>query len=267
MMNDEILIWVEESEWRGMLFESRSLGKHPDPFSTPSLLARSKELAEKRTQLRYPPRYYVLQKEFRNRLLEALDGVARGDMTDTVLARYLFKEYFEEAYALGLRSSGVGKSARSNRQILSAHDRAFIDNAVREEMSYFLRYAQKVQQEGKETPWRSMMYAKGLAGMYGAGRIAGLPQNALLWWTGPNDEHSCESCRYLHHNNPYTTLTLPTTPRAGHTRCLTNCRDVIVARAATDEEVSRVLDEGKTKIHHVAILDSLMANRKLKAPI
>jgi hypothetical protein len=56
-----------------------------------------------------------------------------------------------------------------------------------------------------------------------------------VWWKGPHDKKTCESCNYLFEHSPYSKWTLPTTPRSGMTLCLTNCRDRLFVRRVPPE--------------------------------
>jgi hypothetical protein len=67
------------------------------------------------------------------------------------------------------------------------------------------------------------MYADRLLGTASETFVLSLDDDALIHWRLGAPEKSCSDCPRLARNGPYTKASLPTTPSAGATQCLTNC--------------------------------------------
>lgn len=74
---------------------------------------------------------------------------------------------------------------------------------------------------------RAGMYARTLDGIGWNAKVSALPANARIIWKLGVAEH-CEDCILLAANSPYTKWNLPTTPKAGATKCLSNCQCKLV---------------------------------------
>ena len=70
---------------------------------------------------------------------------------------------------------------------------------------------------------RVSMYAQTLDGIEGNAWVEDQGDRVVIDWVLGVAEH-CPDCLILAANSPYTKLSLPTTPRAGSTKCLSNCR-------------------------------------------
>lgn len=142
--------------------------------------------------------------------------------------RHLLRDSYQEAFKLGMKSSG----ASSVQAGVATFDKEWVAGAARHELQFFNRLLQQIQEgtyKGELTK-RLKAYSEALQHVYYSGRVMGTPEGHIIDWVGPNDRATCNGCRFLAENSPYTKLTLPTTPRAGDTRCLHNCRDRLVIR-------------------------------------
>ncbi len=266
-MYEDWLVVLSDGEWREALSEGqKSISTHPNPNATVEAIGSSKKITRRKTALRETKALHRLQASYRAKLQSTLEMVEGGRTSENQalrLMRKLFTEHFELAYALGLKAQGVG-SRREPTSIVkqfSDADRKHIKTAVSEEVRYMKGFIKAILNEtsGMTIERRLDMYVRGLAGVFGGARVAALPQDALMWWTGPMDSAKCESCEYLMKSGPYTKHTLPATPRDGTTLCLTNCRDKVVVRKAMTEEIDRVV---KSRRSHVRALNRIREDRK-----
>jgi len=90
------------------------------------------------------------------------------------------------------------------------------------------------------------MYGDALDSQFWNGYVAGIPDGVDIYWKlgTPKTEH-CPDCLDIAAGSPYTKETLPTTPGAGHTRCLTRCYcslDFPLTRVEGPEAERRALD-------------------------
>lgn len=173
-----------------------------------------------------------IKRVYRRSLQSLADRVNSGRITEREAlqkSRDLIEQAFEQAYLLGVRASGL--TSVNNRGDLRSRDKQYIERAADDEFGFWSKFIQ----EGGMMPMDSRvnMYARGLDSVYSTARVNGLPTNTILIWSGNNDGRTCESCQFLFENSPYTPNNLPTTPRAGDTLCLSNCRDYLEAVPAT----------------------------------
>lgn len=177
----------------------------------------------------------------------------------------LMKVAWRDVFHAGVRSTGirgVGSGNRGTLVKLEPEDEQWLKGAMKHEMRFLNGLIDAVEEGTYKMPLerRVAMYVQTLESFFDSARVIGLPATVTMRWTGANDERTCPGCGYLFANNPYTKKTLPTVPRAGLTPCLSNCRDRLVIRQATPEEVVRVTDASRyTRGGHVKNL------RKIKA--
>lgn len=268
-MRDDWLIILDEHEWRTALAEGqKSIASHRDAANIVSALGSSKKIPRRKVEMRVGKRMDVLKDAYRDELGDLLRRVEGGKVTEKSAAltlRRVFNEYFRKAYALGLQAQGVG-ARRKLKYLVSEFtddDLHHIRTAVSEELRYMRKFLSAIAEDRLFMSFdnRLELYVQGLDGVFGGARIAALPAKTVLWWAGPRDKNKCESCTYLLNNSPYLPTTLPTTPRAGDTLCLSRCRDKIVARKAVTEEVRRI-SAGKTLNEHVHALERIREDRK-----
>lgn len=185
-------------------------------------------------------------------------------------SKELLRTAYFEAFELGLKSSGMGqyKLGRANT------DTRWVESAWREEMKYFSKFMREIESTTVPARWgrdddpesrhygkyrqleparltdrtssiiqrRLKAYAESVKHIYYAGRVMGTPEGMVVHWICPLDRRTCNGCRFLSDSSPFTKDTIPTTPRAGDTRCLNNCRcRLLVAevRLATWHEIRR----------------------------
>lgn len=165
---------------------------------------------------------FYLQVKFGANLEEAKDSFFET-------ARYHFSEAFKQGKGLAHNVLTLDKIQ------LTESDLEFIEGAAQREAEYFGNFLQDVVdfEDGvdpdgvrKLMPFanRVELYQKTLDSMVYAGAVASLHPDTIVWWElSPHCIH-CEGCLALSAANPWTVSTLPTTPRAGGTPCLSNCQ-------------------------------------------
>jgi hypothetical protein len=164
-----------------------------------------------------------------------VNGLARQVADkDITLAEYdkrvraATEKRFREAYRAGKGSD------------LDAGDEEWLRRAVDEEAGYAKQFGRD-QRSGKGTmsrAQRSAMYGKALEGISLHGAVESLPDDARITWKLGNADH-CPDCLVLAASGPYTKWNLPTTPRAGSTKCKTHCQCKLVVRVGKLTAVER----------------------------
>lgn len=265
---DDWLVILDPSEWRDALTEGqKSVATHRGK-SIAEILGSAKKITKRKATLNTSKYFETLKRKYRTELTDILERVVKGKLSEkNALARLrvIFNENFKNAYALGLKAQGVGSRKKTGRvvSLFTENDLHFIKTAVGEELRYMKKFIRAINEDNlfMSLERRAELYVNGLNGLFGAGRVAALPNDAAIWWSGPVDKNKCESCTYLMRNGPYLPHTLPATPKDGSTLCLSNCRDKLIVRAAEKSEVKQI-NEGKTRDEHIAALRRIRANRK-----
>lgn len=212
------------------------------------IVRKQKDVAEKELK--------KVKKNFKRNVTTSVEKLARGEISlkqavDKTSAE--IRNAYQTSYSLGLKAQGHGALSTKQAPLgysttnATKEDHSWLKTAADEEISYMKGFLRDVnrglspseedkqkEREGLREPTRKMprskrveMYARALDGVYAAGQVRGAPDNVIIYWLFGDAEH-CPECIYLEANSPFTKQSLPTTPRAGSTRCLTNCKCVIV---------------------------------------
>lgn len=174
------------------------------------------------------------------------------------------KVAWRDSFLAGVRASGVpGTSTAGSQFKFESVDGAWLKTAMTHEMRYLNKFIEAIIEDTSTmaVSRRLGMYVDSLSSFYDSARVIGLPKNTLLYWTGPGDKNTCLGCKYMFENSPFTKYTLPTTPRAGATQCLTNCRDRLLVRIAPLEEVQAMETDPDTRDKHASALARIKAGR------
>lgn len=183
-------------------------------------------------------------------LLAAVQNKLDGKITETELRRTAvraMKTAWRDVFLAGLRSGGTpGTGAGSGKSLVSLGegDDKWLRSAMQHEMRYLNGFIDAVVHETYKMPVdrRVKMYASTLDSFYESARLIALPSTVLIHWVGPNDKKTCDGCRFLFEQSPFTKYSLPCVPKNGSTACLSNCRDKLFVRVATPGEVRNVLE-------------------------
>jgi len=153
------------------------------------------------------------------------------------LLRYSYEQAIiigkRDAYIKRIEARGevVPASAYTRPFALTVEDRHRIDEELEDEYQYltgFIEEAKRRRTEdipfGPYMRWRGKLYSQALRGLEQYGEISELsPYDTIHWVINPEAE-SCPDCIRIAAGGPYTKDTLPTVPRRGDTRCLSNCQ-------------------------------------------
>lgn len=212
-------------------------------------------------------------------LKNSTDSFLSGAWTRTRWERWvkhLLKMAYYEAFDLGLKSSGAGR-LRAGR---AATDTRWVESAYRHEMRYFNKFLReivasadpevlqkeidpktkrptgrtlrvrppKVSARGDDLIHKRMQaYTDTVKHVYYAGRVMGTPDGMVIDWIAPLDRRTCNGCRFLSNHSPYTKNSLPSTPRAGDTRCRNNCRCRLIVREVPRSKFIQIQGEQRTR--------------------
>lgn len=192
--------------------------------------------------------------------------------------KHLLRTAYHEAFEIGYQSSGAG----SLRTGVAKVDQQWVRSAIQHEMRYFNRFLSQIEssrrspEELPQSPIpikrkspeeviaaRMGAYVDTLRHVYYAGRVMGTPTGMVIDWISPLDRETCRGCRFLSEHSPYTKRTLPTTPRAGDTICLSNCRCRLVIRDVGKGEFESVEKRHRSKDWYRRKLARLKAGKVL----
>lgn len=167
---------------------------------------------------------------------------------------------YQDAYKLGTRASGVGTASPGLLGHSSADEKKWVDNVLRAETVHFNKLLDALikGESMSKARIRIRNYANAVRSVYEGSRVLQLPDDSLIHWVLQSN-NPCSDCRLLHRLSPYTRDTLPTTPKAGSTRCLSYCFCKFRIVKAKPSEVERVRRKNKSA---KSLLDKLKQNRK-----
>ena len=119
-------------------------------------------------------------------------------------------------------------------QALSSGEKKWLASAVREEVTHLNRFLEDIKNDRLRMPLRRRleMYVDTLRGAYDAGRVIGTPKTTVIHWFTRKDRKVCPGCQWMEEMSPFVKWSLPTTPRAGNTPCLSRCRCRVLMRPA-----------------------------------
>jgi len=114
---------------------------------------------------------------------------------------------------------------------LDEGDLEYLKRATAEEMKYARAFGTDIDNDTLRMPrqQRVGMYSQTLQGIGDHARVEAAPMDSQFVWKLGHAEH-CPDCLVLASNSPYTKADLPTTPRAGATRCLSNCECSLIVQ-------------------------------------
>lgn len=160
----------------------------------------------------------VMRKDFQGLARQ----LANGKITKNQFiarSRTLFKAGYEKAYRLGTDASGLDFVK------LPSEDLAWLKRARSSEYKFLNKFADDMIAGKGSMSYedRASMYIDSIDSTFDAGRVDAYPNEGtkIYWELSPSE--NCGDCIDLAMNSPYTPDTLPTTPRAGGTMCLSRC--------------------------------------------
>lgn len=164
-------------------------------------------------------------------------------------ARVVLRDAYKQAYVLGKHSTGTSDVTRlvyghidpGAETPLTPEDKRWLNSAIKHESKFLRGFVRDVAAGKGKMAYdrRAKMYVNALDNIYNSARIQGTPSDVLLYWVTSKSCTTCESCKYLEKMSPYTKHNIPTLPRSGATKCLTNCKCKVVARKMTAAQLRK----------------------------
>jgi hypothetical protein len=219
---------VSEKELGPQFKETKSYGKRRKIYKAKGdLTAAARELAS-------PEGIDIAKAKAYVRVMKLMKQHEAGDIDIGQLGWGLKKELgvaYQEAYVFGQQSVGYTGD-------LMDEDLAFIKSFRRSENKFLNKFmgaivADKLVMDRYE---RAKMYVDTIKTVFDHGRVEGAPPWVTIYWVPSRGAQHCPDCLILAVNSPYTKKTLPTTPRAGDTRCLSNCKCHLMIRFKKPKE-------------------------------
>jgi hypothetical protein len=143
---------------------------------------------------------------------------------------------------------------------LTTEDRNWIASALREEFRFLDKFVDDIVAKAGTMPYprRAAMYADSLDNMFHSGRMHGLPESStLFYWITSKRDTVCLSCKFLEGASPFTKDKLPTMPRSGITRCLSNCHCRVITKHAPSSQIRTVRKNLLSRAYYVNRLKRL----------
>lgn len=158
------------------------------------------------------------------------------------------QQAYRKAYEIGTKGSSVGTAAPGLVGHSSEDEKRFVASVFAEEAKHFNKLIASII-SGSESMTRAKMrigrYSNAVRSTYEAAKLLQVPDDSILHWVLQSG-NPCEDCRTIQRLSPFTKRTLPTTPKAGSTRCLDRCFCKVRVEKATPEEVARVAKKNKS---------------------
>lgn len=168
---------------------------------------------------------------------------------------------YVNAYRLGTRASGLVRASDLTAHT-SADEKRWIENVFSREQKYFNKFLDAVikGESLSKTKVRVRNYANAIRSVFESSKVLQLPDQSLIHWV-LQSSNPCSECRLLKRLSPFTAETLPTTPKAGSTRCLSNCWCRLRVVKAKPAEILSVSRKNKSAEY---LLKKLRTSRKSK---
>lgn len=148
-------------------------------------------------------------------------------------SRIMFKAGYEKAYRLGTDASGLSFIQ------LPSEDIEWLKRARAFDYKFLDKFADDIVagQGSMAYDDRATMYIDTIDAIFDAGRVDAYPNESTLVYWELSTAENCGDCIDLALNSPYRPDELPTTPRAGGTMCLSNCKCELRIRYQRPEKI------------------------------
>ena len=196
------------------------------------------------------PKMELMRARYFNNLDQLTDALQSGVISQNTFNKRmqeLITTNFEDAYALHRGAA------------LDAGDRAYLQRATQAEMKYATQFGDDIVNGRLRMPRvkRAELYAQTLDGVGWNAMIEKFPNSVRIQWVLGTAEH-CKDCIALASSGPYTKWTLPTTPRAGGTRCVSNCKCKLTFQGGRLTKKERASARKYAQKKEMSVLDMLM---------
>ncbi|MCK4785194.1 MAG: hypothetical protein KAV87_15700 [Desulfobacteraceae bacterium] len=225
------------------LKETKSYGKRRKIYKAKGdLTAAARELATQELIDTSKASAYVgfarMEAGVESRVMKLMRQQEVGDIEIGQLEFGLKKELgvaYKEAYVFGQRSIGYSGD-------LMDEDLAFIKSFKKTENGFLRKFmkaivAEKLVMDRYE---RAKMYVDTVRTVFDHARVEAAPNWIKIYWVPSRSVKHCADCLVLAVNSPYSKKSLPTTPRAGDTSCLSNCKCHLMMRYKKPDDIEPV---------------------------
>jgi hypothetical protein len=201
---------------------------------------------------------------FNKHLLAQIRSFQKGQISRRRLearASIAFKTTAETAYRLGMKAVGLVKPTGALYD-LTTNDKKWLASYLREELGYFKKFVSQAKRlSDKAIQYRVGLYTAAMRSIYESGRILSVGPNVLITWVLQSDD-PCPDCRLIAKHNPYTVENLPTTPKAGQTRCRGNCYCTLKVDKVSSQRVAQVRKRQRSGKWHLKRIKDQQKKRK-----
>lgn len=173
----------------------------------------------------------------------------------------LFKTTAEQVFQLGVKSAGL-VTPTGDLYDLTKSEKTWLNNYLKAEIKYFNNLLTSIKKgmSDSQISNRIINYVMSMNSIYEAARVMSVGKYVRIDWVLESD-NPCPDCILLHKYSPYTPETLPTTPKAGQTRCYSYCYCSLKMTKCSEEEYKKILKKNKSSTW---MLNKLKENRKKK---
>lgn len=265
------------------LLETKSIGAHRDFARRDSLLFSATPVSRRAATNAAVTAERImgeLEGRYHRQMIEVIRSYYMQRIDASAMAhnlREMLREYYRSAFALGARASRNPRAVLGFGPTLPEEER-FIQRAVEWEHQFLGRLIEEIVRRrpggpvifrGRRIvpgtpgpsavvlPWinrRIANYLESVWSMFEAGKVAAAhPTTTVIHWE-LRSQSPCPECVLLHDFSPYIKRNLPTTPRAGDTRCLNNCRCTLRIEEASPDEVRMISSLQYAKHYYQRIL-------------
>ena len=221
---------MDLTKTKKLLTEAKTIGDHASakrPWRSHAIVAtirgaatpgRNQALLDVGQRIVFP-RFARLEAQFRREL----DDIFKNFEVYTVRrVRRIFRNIYTQAFQLGI-AAAQGKTG-DILQPLKPEDKRWLETFLQKEFKLWDKFMDDVKAKRGKLDYqkRKEMYVQALTSVYNSARVVVTPPTTLYYWETTPSEH-CPHCLYLERMSPFTKDTLPTIPKSGDTKCLSNC--------------------------------------------
>lgn len=267
-----------------LLNELKSIGHHRDLFQREQMLNVATPVSHTRARwvaTRATNAYGRLRERYTRALVEAVRAYFEARSTAGNMAaafHNLLRVFYHEAFMLGAQSSRNIKAARGFTAPLPEESR-FLANAIAYEHGFLDKFLAQVVARGpkrdaagkliapatypmQQIQQRIQNYIESVDGIFEAGRVLAVDSKVTLIHWELKSKDPCPECRLMRDFSPYVKANLPTTPKAGETRCLMNCQCELRLETTTQNEVRLTAGLGYAKSYVLRMLERTRSRKR-----
>jgi hypothetical protein len=172
----------------------------------------------------------------------------------------LFKNTAATCFQLGIKAAGL-VSPQGGLYPLTKDEKEWLNKYITAELKYFDKFLKSLENLADTTiEKRVKRYVASMNYVYESGKVLSVGSDVIIHWVIESN-NPCPDCKLINRYSPFVPATLPTTPKAGHTRCLDRCYCSLRIVKSSKSEVNKILKKNRSSAW---MLKKLKENRKLK---